>query len=249
MSKTILITGSSNGIGAGIAKYFGAKKWNVVVTYLKDKEKGEKVAVDVEKSGGKALLCQVDVKSEKSVKNMMSEVEKRFKVLDVLVNNAAIDYANPIETASFEDWKKITRTKIDGNFLCTKYGLPILKKSKQGNLIIVMSSMYERVDPEDSAYCVGTAGTFTFMKCMALALTKYNIRVNGVCPGECRTNNQYYIDLGDKDEMWEEFASNNPMGRVTTPLDVAKAVEMIVEDKSNFINGNEIYVNGGRHLK
>ncbi len=246
--KIILITGSSNGIGAGIAKHFGKLDYSVVVTYNQNKKDGEKVVDDIEKSGAKTLLLQLDVKDEESVGKALTSVEKEFGKLDVLVNNAAVDFATPFEECSFDDWREITRTKIDGNFLCTKYAIPLLKKSDNPNIIIIMSSLYEKVDPDDPAYCVGTAGTVAYLKCAALALAKYKIRANGIGPGETKTNNRYWRENGTE-ELWKEIESKNPFRRLTTPEDVAIATQMIVEDKTKFLNGNIIYVNGGGHLK
>jgi NAD(P)-dependent dehydrogenase (short-subunit alcohol dehydrogenase family) len=246
--KVILISGSSNGIGAGIAKHFGKLGYSVIVTYYKNKSDGEKVVEEINRSNGNAKLFQLDVKDENNVKSIFEFVKNEFGKLDVLVNNAAIDALTPFEDCSFEDWKEITRTKIDGNFLCTKYAIPILKKSDNANIIIIMSSMYFRVDPDDPAYCVGTAGTVAYLKCTALALAKYGIRTNGIGPGETKTNNGYWKEVADE-KMWKDLANKNPMGRITTPEDVAIATQMIVEDKSKFLNGNIVYINGGSFLK
>lgn len=248
INKVILITGSSNGIGAGIAKYFGKLGYSVAVTYNKNKKNAEKVVQEIDKSGGTGKIFQLDVKDERSVKNVFNSVKKEFGKLDILINSAAVDFPTPFEDCSFDDWKEITRTKIDGNFLCTKYAIPLLKKSDNPNIIIIMSSMFERVDPDDPAYCVGTAGTVAYLKCVALALAKYKIRTNGIGPGETRTNSRYWKEVGNE-EMWKELAAKNPLGRITTPNDVAIVAQMIVEDKSKFLNGNIIYVNGGGHLK
>lgn len=246
-TKIALITGSSNGIGAGIAKHLAKNGYTVIITYFINKKDGENVVKTITSNGGQALLSKLDVMSETSVKATINLINKRFGKLDVLVNNAAVAYITSIENANFEDWKTITRTKIDGNFLCTKYAFPLLKKSDNPNLVIIASSMGERPNPEDYAYCVGTAGTICFMKAMSLALAKYKIRTNAICPGETRTN--MWKDFGDTDEMWTNFAKKNPLGRVCTPEDIGKAVLMIVEDKTRFLNGNIIYVNGGGHLK
>lgn len=248
-NQVILITGSSSGIGAGIASYFGKRNYTVFVTYLKRRDEAQKVANYVEKHGGKATVSQLNVMDEASVKKVFETVKKECGKLDVLVNNAAVDFVTPIDSASFKDWKTITRTKIDGNFLCTKYALPLLKKSSDGNLIIIASSLGDKPDPEDAAYSVGTAGTVCFAKAMVIALAKYKIRTNVVCPGETRTNNQYWKDLGDTDAMWKKFAKENPLGRVSTPKDIAAVIYNLVHDETKFLNGNIVYVNGGGHLK
>ena len=246
--KNILITGSSQGIGRGIAEYFGKLDYRVFVTYKNNKAMADEVVNTIKDNAGEAINYQVDVMNEESVKDLYKQIETETDSLDVIVNNAAVDYPTNIETCTFDEWKEITRTKIDGNFLCTKYGLELLKKSGNSNLICIMSSMYEKVDPDDPAYCVGTAGIVTFIKAMALSLSKYNIRTNGVGPSEVKTNSKYWEQIGTN-EMWEELAAKNPTKRLCTPLDVAKTIEMIVNDKSGMINGNMIYVTGGSHLK
>lgn len=249
MPKTILITGSSQGIGAAIAKHFGSIGYNVIVTYKNAKKEAEDVIKSIQAEGKENVAFQLDVTSEESVKEVFAKVAKRFGKLDVLVNNAAVDWLNPIETSTFDEWKEIVHTKIDGNFLCTKYALPLLKKAKNANIIVIMSNLGNRVDPEDPAYSVGTAGTIAFAKCMALALAKYGIRTNGVAPGPTKTNSKYWQTLKDSEATWKKLAEENPMGRVTDVTNVAKVVQMLVEDPTNYINGSFVYVNGGGHLK
>lgn len=248
--KVALITGSSNGIGAGIAKVLGRNGYSVIVTYFLHKESAEEVVRSIINSGGEAVCTQLDVTSEDSVKSCFQFIKEKFGKLDVLVNNAGIDGLSPVETCTFDKWKSITRVKIDGNFLCTKYALPLLKKCKKADLIVIMSGLGERPDPEDVAYSVGTAATVCFVKAMALSLAKHGIRTNGVGPGETRTsNNSYWKEAGlDTDEAWKEFTKKNPLGRVTTPEDVGETVLATVENKTEYWNGNFIYVNGGGHL-
>jgi len=247
--KIALITGSSSGIGAGIAKTLAANGYLAIITYKNHKSWAEEVLADIQKSKGKAVAVQLDVTSEESVKSCFQFVAKEYGYLSVLVNNAAVDGIAPLETCTFDRWKIITRTKIDGNFLCTKYALPLLRKPGKADIIVIMSSMGEKPDPDDIPYCVGTAGTMMFVKLMAKGLAKYGIRTNGIGPAETRTNNGYWEEAGlTTDEAWEKFAKANPLGRVCTPEDVGETALAIIENKTAFWNGNFIYVNGGGHL-
>ncbi len=249
MDKSILITGSSNGIGAGIARYFGLKGYKVIVTYANNKSDGEKVCADIEASGTNASLYQLDVTNEESVKELARQVEEKFGKLDVLVNNAAVDWMTPIETCSFEDWQTITRTKLDGNFLCTKYFIPLLKKATNANLIIITSDLGDYPDENDIAYSVATAGTINFMKAMVKSLSKYGIRTNAISPGATKTNNKYWAQLGNTQDLWDGLAKENPLGKLSSTEYIAKAAYMLVEDDTNYLNGNIIYVDGGGHIK
>lgn len=249
-SKVALVTGSSRGIGAGIAKYLGIHGYTTVVTYKRDENKADEVVRFIHANGGEAVAIQLDVTSEESVKNCFGIVDKKFGRLDALVNNAGVDRLSPIESVTFKQWQEITRSKIDGNFLCTKYALPLLKKVKKSDVIAIMSDLGDKPDPEDSAYSVGTAGVVCFVKAMAVALAKYGVRTNGVGPSATRTEIGYWKDAGlHTDEAWEKMAKDNPLGRVGTVEDVAKTVLAVIENPTQFWNGNFVYVTGGSHIK
>jgi glucose 1-dehydrogenase len=248
-TKVALVTGSSDGIGQATAKLLGENGYSVIVTYKSNKVKAKETLNHIKQHGGEGLIVQLDVTNEESVKNCFSVVEDKYSRLDVLVNNAGVDHPSSIENCSFETWKEITGPKIDGNFLCTKYALPLLKKAEKADVIVIMSSLDTIVDPQDPAYSVGTAGAVCFVKTMALALGKYGIRTNGVGPGSARTNLDYWQEAGlNKDETWEKFAKENPLGRVTTVEDVALTILDVLQNKSQFWNGNFIFVDGGNHI-
>ena len=158
------------------------------------------------------------------------------------------EIAKSIDNASFEEWKLVTSTKIDGVFLCTKYALPLLRQSENANVINLTSHDGERPNPAYLAYCVGTAGVIAMTKALAVSLPKEGIRVNAVSPGPIRTPLWDALG-GGNEEMWREFSQENPMGRNATEADVANAVMMLVNDPGKFLNGNFLYVNGGNHLK
>ena len=149
--KSILITGSSQGIGKGIALHFAKLGYHVYVTYHTHQELAREVENEIITKGGTCTVLQMDVTSEESVIEGFKRVEERTGSLDVLVNSASIDEKADLEHCTFDLWKEVTRVNIDGTFLCTKYALPFLKKAEDPNLIIIMSSLYERVDPEDPA--------------------------------------------------------------------------------------------------
>ena len=248
-TKVALVTGSSDGIGQATAKLLGSNGYLVVVTYKTNLAQAEETLNYVKQQGSDGLVVQLDVTSEASVKKCFDIVATKYGKLDVLVNNAGIDHPLSIEECTFEKWKEITGPKIDGNFLCTKYALPLLKKPGKADLIVIMSGLDIMVDPEDPAYSVGTAGAVCFVKTMAIALAKFGIRTNGIGPSSIRTKLPYWKEAGlDTDEVWEKFAKENPLGRVTTVDDVALSILDVIQNKSQFWNGNFIYVDGGFHI-
>jgi NAD(P)-dependent dehydrogenase (short-subunit alcohol dehydrogenase family) len=245
--KTALITGSSQGIGKAIAEKLAENGYTVYITYHTNEKLGRAVAKKIAENGGNARLLKLDVRSEKSVKSAFECIKNDFGHLNVLVNNAGVHVPKNIETLSFKEWSSVVETKINGNFLSVKHALPLMKGQDNANVIVIASALGERPIPEDPAYSVGTAGTIAFMKSMALYLGKYGIRTNAIAPGPTQT--ALWKKMGGNDQkLWDIFAKNNPLGRVTKTENIGQAVLMLIEDKSNFLNGNIIYMNGGSHL-
>ncbi|MCL4364545.1 SDR family oxidoreductase [Patescibacteria group bacterium] len=247
MIKTALITGSSQGIGRAIAIKLAMEGYTVFITYFRNKEKGERTIAEIKKKGGRCFLIKTNVCSEKSVKRTIEFIRKKTGHLNILVNNAGIEVPKTIEEVSLGEWNRVVDTKINGNFLCTKYAFPIMKNQENANLLIIVSSLGERPDYNYPAYSIGCAGTIAFMKMMAQQLGKFGIRTNAVAPGTTRTAIWDSMD-GKNEAMWKKFAKNNPMSRISTPEDIANAVSMLINDKSLYLNGNIIYANGGSHL-
>ena len=245
---TALVTGSSSGIGAAIARRLGRAGYHVYVTYHTSQVRGEATASAIRETGGSATALHLDVTSAESVADSMEKVRRDFGRLNVLVYSAVTEVAKDIESATFAEWKLVVGTKIDGAFLCTKMALPLMRGANNAHLIFITSRDGEKPDPGYLAYCVGSAGLIAFVKAMALYLPHHGIRVNAVTPGPVRT--PLWDALGGKDEaMWVSFAKASPMGRVATVDDVAGIVQLIVDEPTHYLNGNFIYVGGGGHLR
>lgn len=247
MQKVALVTGSSKGIGKAIAIRLASDGYFVYVTYCTDEAGGISTIKTIKKAGGNASLQKLDVTNEKSVSQLMALIGKEFDHLDVLVNDAVKEISKTIEEASFDEWKLAIDTKLHGAWLCTKYALPLLKRSENANIIMITSSADERPSPDIVSYAVATAAANCFMKAMASYLARYGIRVNAVMPGATRT--AHWGEQEKDDAFWKNIAENNPMKRGTTVEDIADAAMILINDPHRFINGNLFYVNGGSHLK
>lgn len=246
--KVGLVTGSSKGIGAAISKKLAKNGYFMYITYHTDKTAALQVLSDIRTAGGSGEVVPLDVRDEASVRGLYENISKRFAHLNVLVNNAVTEIAKDLENVTFDEWKVVTETKINGTFLCTKYGLPLLARSENANMIIITSFDGVHPVPDYIAYGTGTAAIIGFARAMALYMPRFGIRVNCISPGATRT--PLWDKLGGKDEsLWAGFASANPLGRVSTVEDVANAVTMIIDDPGRYLNGNNIYVDGGSHLR
>lgn len=237
--------GSSRGIGRAIAIKLHNDGYEVVVTYCHDATAGKSVFKEIDKKG---LLLKLDGGNEESVKQAVDEFSKKYDHLDVLVVSGMKDVSNNFKNTTLKDWNDAINSKLTSSFLVPKMFYPLLKKSNDASIILNTSSVADNPTIGALAYSVASAGVSNLMKSLAVELAPEGIRVNAICPGTTRTDNWAGFGLED-DEMWKNFAKNNPMGRVPTPEDSAEAVSYLVSDKAKFINGLFLYVDGGNRHK
>lgn len=240
--RTALVTGASSGIGRAIALQLAKEDIEVCINFSKSEKQAQEVKQDIEKEGGKAALYQADITKEDQVKEMFNKLSSEFGILDMLVNNAGIYIPDFIETHNTENWKQVIEVNLYGKFFCTKYSLPLLKKSTSARIVNIASRAAVRPIEESSAYCSAAAAVTMFTQVSALELAQYNIRVNTVSPGLTKTPmTQEY----DTDEDFESYAKKNPSKRIGKPTDIANIISFLISDKADFINGENINVSGG----
>lgn len=239
-SKKVLVIGGSGGIGAQIALDYAKAGYQVGISYFHNKQKATEVQSQIQGGGGRAECSRVDVRDESSVKRLFEGIAG----LDVLIIAAATEAPKSVEKASYEEWREVTSTMIDGAFLCTKYAVPLLAKSDNPNILYFASMAGIRPDGEYLAYQISEASLIAMTRGNAKYLaSNYGIRVNAIRPGPVRTS--LWDKVGDNtDVLWEKFAKENPLKRVATPADVARACLSLTEDPGKFLNSNLLFVNG-----
>lgn len=245
--RVYLITGSTSGIGQGLAKELLENGANVIINYAHNEEKAEETRKLFEKYIDKILFVKVDVSNEDEVKNMFNLIEKKFNRLDGIVNNAVYDKIFSIEDLSTEEYRKELDVNVIGRWLCIKYAIPMLKNSAQARVVNIASRLGTKPIDDSVAYCTSEAATIMLTQCCALELTpKYGIKVNTVSPSMTLT------PLALKSYTEEEIkvtASKNPSGRLGEIKDTVNAVMFLLSDKADYINGENLNVNGGILLK
>lgn len=249
MDKRIaLITGSSSGIGAGIAKFLAENNVVPVFTYNKQKSKAEELVNKLHEIVPESVCYRLDLKDEASIKSLANEIGNKFECLDLLICNAGVDYYHEsLEDVQLSEWEEIFSIKVFGTFLCTKYFLPLLKKSTNPNIITISASLAERPDPSDPAYSSACAALNNLSLSLAKGLAKENIRTNVVCPGPMDTNLEYWKEMKKKDpEIFSKFKSTNPLKKSTEAEDVGKLILSICDNR--LLTGNIVYISGGSHL-
>ena len=227
---TIVITGGSRGIGAAAVELFAAKGHRVFFLYEKEHEKAAAVA---SKTGAAAICC--DVADEKAVQAAFSQIGD----VDVLVNNAGICYYGLMSQMSEAQWNRIFDVNVKGIFHCVRAAMPGFLRKQRG-CIINVSSMWGRVGSScEAAYSATKGAVIALTKALAKELGPSGIRVNAVAPGVILTD----MCASVAPEILASMAEETPVERNGTPMDVAKAMEYLVN--ADFVTGHVLNVDGG----
>ncbi len=241
--KIAVVTGSSKGIGAGIAKRLASEGATVIVNYASSKE-GAYLTVDhILSAGGKAVAIGGSVASEEDMSRMFDEVRSSFGHVDVLVNNAGVYGFGPIESLSVLEFKRHYDINVFGLLLATKAALPLFPA--EGGSIVNIGSIVSTLAPPDAAIYVGTKGSVDSMtKSLAKELAARKIRVNGVNPGFVVTEGTRSGGLAGG-PFEETVVATMPLGRAGQPEDIAAAVAFLASHEASWITGESLVVSGG----
>ena len=248
--KTVLITGSSRGIGAEIARlFFLSGDYNVVINYNKSgaratmlqKELEEISSTDNSKNYGKILTIGADVSKEEDVNRLFSEAEVSFGKVDILVNNAAVSSYSLFQDLTLDTWHKTMSVNLDSVFLCTKRALPNMINEKYGRIINISSIWGICGSSCEVHYSTSKAAIIGLTKALAKEVGPSGITVNCVAPGVIDTEMNRALSKDDLDALCEE----TPLGCIGKCEDIARTVLFLAGDSGNFITGQVISPNGG----
>jgi NAD(P)-dependent dehydrogenase (short-subunit alcohol dehydrogenase family) len=252
--KVAFITGAASGIGKGTALRFAAEGARVGLADMMDDE-GQRVRTEIEGKGGRAIYADCDVSNPEQVRRAIDRTADQFGRLDIVFANAGINGVwTPIEELKPEEWDKTLDTNLKSTFLTVKYAIPHLRRAGGGSVIITSSINGNRKfsNPGATTYATSKAGQVAFMKMAALELSRYQIRVNAVCPGAIHTNIDERTQKRDTEKV--EIKVELPEGKPGVnegqgePIDVADAVLFLASDMSRHVSGVELYVDGGSSL-
>jgi NAD(P)-dependent dehydrogenase (short-subunit alcohol dehydrogenase family) len=235
---TAVITGGAGGIGKAIAMRLALEGYGVIIFDV-DGHAGKKLARDL-KSVGNGDFILVDVGSERSVRNGMEKVRKKYESIDVLVNNAGIVdiHMGSINGIDLRKWHRIMDVNLTSVIHMAKYSYPLFTNGK-GSIVNIASTRFLQSEPNTFAYSASKGGMVSLTHSLAVSLGP-GIRVNCISPG--------WIDTGNTDLRPEDHGQH-PCGRVGVPEDVAALVSFLISADSGFITGQNYITDGGMTKK
>lgn len=239
MAKTIIVTGGSRGIGAGIVKLLAEENNNIVLNYNKSEENAKKIQKECTDLGKNVEIFKADVTNREEVKRLVEFTIQKYKKIDVLINNAGISQSKLFTEVTDEEWRYVIDNNLTSVFYMSQEVVPHMIQQQSG-CIINISSIWGMVGSScESVYSVSKAGVDGLTKALAKELGPSHIRVNSIAPGLIDT--QMNQDLSK--EVLEEIKEETPLGKIGMPEDIAKCVKWLIEDE--FTTGQIISINGG----
>ncbi|MBV8437978.1 MAG: glucose 1-dehydrogenase [Silvibacterium sp.] len=242
--KVALITGSSSGIGQGIAKKFAEEGSRVVINYSRSAEGADVTLAMVQEAGSDGIIVQADVTRTEDIRKLIDAAYEKFGALDILVNNAGMEKKAPFTEVLEADYDRVMAVNLRGPFFLTQYFVQKLQTAKMPGRIINISSVHEDMAfPGFTSYCVSKGGMRMFMRNLAVELGPMNITINNIAPGAIQTpiNKNLLQDQGKLDAL----LMNIPLKRLGTTEDIAELAAFLASDKAGYITGSTYVIDGG----
>ena len=237
--KVILVTGSSKGIGAAVAKKLADAGAKVIVNYAGSQADAEAVVNSIITAGGAAIAIKADVSKAEDVKNLFDQAIATFGKVDVLVNNAGIMITKPIKDTTDEDFTRQFDINVRGVFNTLREASS--KLADKGSIINFSTTVNRLMLPTYGTYVATKAAVEQLTRVFSKEIGR-GINVNSVSPGP--TNTELFMK-GKPQQVVDHLASMNPFGRIGEPDDIAEVVVFLASDEAKWINAQNIGVNGG----
>lgn len=239
--RVALVTGASRGIGKEIALTLASYGATVIINYNGSEGRATEVLEEIKANGGTGIVYQADVSDFNQVKQMMDDIKKQFGSIHILVNNAGITKDNLILRMSEDEFNDVIDINLKGVFNCLRNISPIMLKQRYGRIINISSIVGIHGNPGQVNYSAAKAGVIGMTKSLAKELGSRGITVNAVAPGYIDTDMTKVL----KEDLKEKLKQEIPLKRLGEAKDVAALVAFLASDKSAYITGQTIQVDGG----
>lgn len=241
--KVAVVTGASRGIGRSISLALAAEGARIVAVDL-DIEETEKVVDEIRALGAEALAVQGNVTVAADAERMIEAAVEKFGRVDILVNNAGITRDGLLLRMKDEDWDAVLTVNLKGAFICSRAAAKVMAKQRSGRIINIASVVGQMGNAGQANYCASKAGLIGLTKSNARELAKRNVTVNAVAPGFIATAMTEALP----EKVRQELAAQIPLERLGTAEDIANAVVFLAAERSGYITGQVIGVNGGMYM-
>lgn len=234
--KTVIVTGSAQGIGRGIAEVYAKSGANVVIADIS--EQGRSLQEQLTNIGQRALFVHTDVRSEVSVMSLITETLKHFGSIDILINNAGVSPFKDMFELTMDEFDDIIATNLRSVFLCSREAA---KHMQGGSIVNIASTRAFMSEPNSESYAASKGGIIALTHALATSLSDRSITVNSISPG--------WIETGNYEALTDNDHSQHLSKRVGIPTDIARACLFLTHPENNFVNGENIVIDGGMTKK
>jgi 2-hydroxycyclohexanecarboxyl-CoA dehydrogenase len=245
-NRTVIITGGAGGIGGATCRSFAAEGAKVAVFDM-NLEAAQKVADEINGSGGSAAAFKCDITDRVAVDVAVAETIDQFGSIDVLVNNAGWDIFKPFVKTAPEEWTKLIAINLTGALHMHHAVLPGMVERKNGRIVNIASDAARVGSSGEAVYAACKGGLVAFSKTIAREHARHNVNVNVVCPGPTDTAlfADYKAGAGNPEKLMEAFTRSIPLGRIGQPDDLPGAILFFASDDARYVTGQVLSVSGG----
>lgn len=255
--KTAIVTGGAQGLGEAISLRLAKEGCKVVIADINQQGIQETEKRIKEKFGTETLGIVADITQEDDVSNLIDETVNRFGSLDIMVSNAGILIASPIDEFTSEKWMKVMEVNLIGYFLCAKHAARVMKQQGSGVIIQINSKSGKKGSYKNSAYAASKFGGIGLTQSIALELAEYGVRANAICPGNMLDSPLWVDSLFEQyartrgmsvKEVRQYYIDQVPLKRGCTYEDVCNVLVFLASDQSSYMTGQAINVTGGQEM-
>lgn len=253
MSRTVVVTGSTSGIGLAIARAFAAQGDNLVINGFGDAAEIEAIRKGLEQNGGRAIYHGADMSSSDQIADLMETAAREFGMVDVLVNNAGIQHVASVEEFPVEKWDQIIAINLSSSFHTMRAAIPAMKEKRHGRIINVASAHGLIASPFKSAYVAAKHGIMGLTKSAALELAEFGVTVNAICPGYVLTplvekqipDTAKARGISEAQVKSDVMLKFQPTKEFVAVEEVAAVAMFLASDAARQITGTHISIDGG----